>query len=118
MEAGSGPAAVVVSITTYVHCLVPSLGMWDVVWCKSKHHPECVVLPTTLSGNVVPIVPRYFCRGQSLDNSNLYLADTGCKKKGTLFQVTQAGDSFEIALTRILVSISGHVCSFIILYYL
>ena len=46
---------------------------WDVV-CKNKHHPECVVLPTTL-GNV-PVMPRYYCRGRSHDITLLYLAGT------------------------------------------
>ena len=71
---------------------------WDVV-CKSKHHPECVVLPTTL-GNVPVVMPRYYCRGRSHDNSTLYLADTGVFLGRVLFQVTQAGDSFGIVLTR------------------
>ena len=71
---------------------------WDVV-CKNKHHPECVVLPTTL-GNV-PVMPRYYCRGRSHDITPLYLAGTVGFLRRVLFQVAQAGDFFEIVLAPI-----------------
>ena len=54
---------------------------WDVV-CKNKHHPECVVLPTTL-GNV-PVMPRYYCRGRSHDNATIFGWYGGEFKKGTV----------------------------------
>ena len=50
---------------------------------KSKHHPDCVLLPTT-PGNI-PVMPRYYRRGWSHDNTPLYLAGTGGEfKKGTV----------------------------------
>ena len=43
---------------------------WDVE-CKSKHHPECVVLLSTL-GNVPAVIPQYYCRGRRHDNATVF----------------------------------------------
>ena len=54
---------------------------WDVM-CKIKHHPECILLPTTL-GNV-PVVPRYYCWERSHNNSPVSGWYGGEFKKGTV----------------------------------
>ena len=82
---------------------------------KRKDHPKCVVLPTTLE-NVPIVMPRYYCRERSHDNSTLYLADTGGFLRRVLFQVTQAGDAFEIVLTLLSFYIWACVFIYIILY--
>ena len=76
---------------------------WGVVW-KNKHHPERVMLPTTL-GNV-PVVMR---RGQLHCISLVLLVNL----RRVLFQVTQAGDSFEIVLAWIFFYIWTYVFIYI-----
>ncbi len=56
----------------------------DVV-CNNIHHPDCVVLPTTL-GNVPVVIPRYYCRGRSHDITFLYLTGTTADFVGYCFK--------------------------------